>query len=198
MFASRKRMPLRSPSDSKALVQWGCCQCQNCLHLLTCHRMHAAKVYCERVDRSDGRDMSPAQSQPSSARNLQLRRVQQSCLNRLLALTNWRHWSQGLKLLKQLLFGPRANGLTLEDFTVGGALPPAGAGLQLCGNRDDYYAPANSLLHKCDELMELLIERHDKPCHDLLNFINCSCVTLPSSCHAGCLRRGWASPSACR
>ena len=64
---------------------------------------------------------------------------------------------------------------------MGGALPPAGAGLQLRGNRDDYYAPANSLLHKYDELMELLIRWADKPCHDLLNLCNCSCVILPSS-----------------
>lgn len=67
---------------------------------------------------------------------------------------------------------------------MGGELPPVGAGLQLRGNRDDYYAPANSLLHKCDEFMVALILCEarlvgcsDKPCHGLL----ASCIADTSS-----------------
>lgn len=51
---------------------------------------------------------------------------------------------QGLKLLKQLLFGKRPGGFSAED-----ALPPDGAGLQLRGNHEDYYDPNNSLLYRC-------------------------------------------------
>lgn len=52
--------------------------------------------------------------------------------------------SQGLKLLAQLLFGERPGG-----FTSDGVLPPEGAGLQLSGNREMYYNPDNSFLHRC-------------------------------------------------
>lgn len=40
---------------------------------------------------------------------------------------------------------------------MGGELPPDGFGLQLRGNRDDYYAPANSLLHKYEQTMAVFI-----------------------------------------